>query len=146
MIRYTVFCVSLLVVLGMDGPALAGDLTPSPPGARSWLISPRNGDTLQSPVTVLFGLEGMGVAPAGVDRPNTGHHHLLINIDLPDLREPIPATGQSLHFGGGQTQTTLVLPPGKYTLRLLLGDKNHVPHDPPVYSEVVSITVTKSSE
>lgn len=115
--------------------------TKSPEGAKVYIISPKDGATVKSPVTVLFGLKGMGVAPAGVDHPNTGHHHLIIDAPLPDPTQPIPKDAHHLHFGGGQTQATIDLPPGKHTLQLLLGDKNHVPHDPPVVSERITITV-----
>ncbi|MEM0908501.1 MAG: DUF4399 domain-containing protein [Pseudomonadota bacterium] len=124
-------------------PALAqnAELTPSAAGASVRIISPADGATVSSPVTVLFGLSGMGIAPAGVDWDNTGHHHLLLNRDLPELNTVIPANDQSIHFGGGQTETSLELAPGTHTLQLLLGDFRHVPHDPPLYSEVVTITV-----
>jgi hypothetical protein len=89
-----------------------------------------------------MGLRGMGVCPAGTDKPNCGHHHLLINTDLPPLDEPIPNDKNHLHFGGGQTEARLIdLPPGTYTLQLILGDANHYPHNPPVYSEKITITV-----
>jgi hypothetical protein len=115
--------------------------TPRPEAARLYIISPANGATVTSPVTVRFGLAGMGVAPAGVDAPNTGHHHLLIDAPLPPLDQPVPKDAHHLHFGGGQTETTIDLPPGKHTLQLLLADRNHVPHQPPLYSSVVTITV-----
>ena len=93
-------------------------------------------------MTVRFGLKGMGVAPAGIEKENTGHHHLLIDVaELPTLDEPIPADDNHKHFGGGQTEVTLELPVGSHTLQLLLGDLNHIPHDPPVVSEKVTITV-----
>lgn len=119
----------------------AGVLAEKP---EAHIISPADGETVTSPVTVTFGLKGMGVAPAGADIDNTGHHHLLIDVEqLPDPDRPIPADDQHVHFGGGQTQTTLELEPGEHTLQLLLGDHNHVPHDPPVLSEPVTITVTE---
>ena len=111
-------------------PLLAA--TPSPPGAREYFISPKDGATVHGPVTVRFGLKGMGVAPAGIQKDTTGHHHLLIDTDLPPLDQPIPNDEHHKHFGAGQTQTTLDLPPGKHTLQLLLGDFAHVPHQPPV--------------
>ena len=112
------------------------------PGA--YIISPSDGDTVTSPVTVKFGLKGMGVAPAGVERDNTGHHHLLIDLEtLPDLDMPIPADDQHVHFGGGQTETTVELEPGEHTLQLLLGDHLHRPHDEPVVSEKITITVSE---
>ena len=123
-------------------PAFAADRTPSPPGAAVYIISPADGATVQSPVTVQFGLKGMGVAPAGIEKDKTGHHHLLIDVtELPPLDEPIPADDNHKHFGGGQTEVTLELPAGTHTLQLLLGDQNHVPHEPPVLSDMITITV-----
>lgn len=118
--------------------------TPSPEGAHAYIVSPKDGATVTSPVTVVFGLEGMGVAPAGVNMPNTGHHHLIIDSPLPALDQPIPKDDKHLHFGGGQTQVTIELAPGKHTLQLLLGDMNHKPHVPPVFSKKITITVKKS--
>lgn len=116
--------------------------TPSPPGAEVYIIGPNNGARVTSPVRVQFGLKGMGIAPAGVKFDNTGHHHLVIDGDPPsDLGAPLPATEKLLHFGKGQTETSLSLPPGKHTLQLVLGDQNHIPHDPPVISKKITITV-----
>jgi hypothetical protein len=125
------------------GPALAQDAkSPWPADAKVYIISPKNGETVSSPVTVLFGLTGLGVAPAGVEKAKTGHHHLLINTPVPkELNEGIIADKNHVHFGGGQTQATVELPAGKHTLQLLMGDHNHVPHNPPVASEVITITV-----
>jgi Domain of unknown function (DUF4399) len=117
--------------------------TPSPPGAEVYIISPKDGAKVHSPVTVVFGLKGMGVAPAGIKFDNTGHHHLLVDTDPPsDLSAPLPATDKVLHFGKGQTEASVPLSPGKHTLQLLLGDQNHVPHNPPVISKKITITVT----
>ncbi len=113
----------------------------SPPGARLYIVSPADGATVSNPVTVVFGLRGMGVAPSGVKRENTGHHHLLVDSALPAMDAPVPADDRHLHFGGGQTETTIELAPGSHTLQLVLGDENHVPHDPPVVSETITITV-----
>jgi hypothetical protein len=125
-------------------PAVAPERTPSPPGAEAYIISPKDGATVHAPVLVQFGLKGMGVAPAGVKFENTGHHHLLIDTDVPaDAAAPLPATDKIVHFGKGQTETTLSLTPGKHTLRLLLADQNHVPHNPPVISGKITITVSK---
>ncbi|MBV9345067.1 MAG: DUF4399 domain-containing protein [Gammaproteobacteria bacterium] len=123
----------------------AADRTPAPAGAAAYLISPKDGARVRGPVLVQFGLRGMGIAPAGVKFDNTGHHHLLIDTDPPaDLAAPLPATDKIVHFGKGQTETTLsTLSPGKHTLQLLLGDQNHVPHDPPVLSKKITITVLK---
>lgn len=108
---------------------------------EAYIVSPRDGDVVTSPVTVVFGLSGYGVAPAGTMNDKTGHHHLIIDAPLPDFSQPIPANDNYRHFGGGQTQTTVELPPGEHTLQLLLGDFAHMPHASPIYSEVVTITV-----
>jgi hypothetical protein len=124
-------------------PAVSLERTPSPAGAEAYIISPRDGAKVHGPVLVQFGLQGMGVAPAGIKMENTGHHHLLIDTEAPsDLGAPLPATDKIMHFGKGQTQTTLHLSPGKHTLQLLLGDQNHIPHNPPVMSKKITITVT----
>lgn len=122
-------------------PTLAQDRTPAPAGAGVYIISPQDGATVSSPVTVVFGLMGMGVAPAGVEKAKTGHHHLIVDADLPALDEPIPADDNYRHFGGGQTETSVELAPGSHTLQLLLGDHNHIPHDPPVASDKITVTV-----
>lgn len=113
-------------------------------GPKVYFIAPTSGDTLSSPVHVVFGLKGMGVAPAGTDKPGTGHHHLLIDrppLSGEELKESLPADAHIKHFGGGQTETELDLPPGTHTLQLVLGDMNHVPFDPPVMSAVITIEV-----
>ena len=136
--------IALLSLLLLPAIALAGPLprTPAPAGAKVYFISPENGAKLKSPVTVRFGLSGMGVAPAGTVKEATGHHHLLIDVDaLPATDMPIPADDKHRHFGGGQTEVSVELAPGKHTLQLLLGDANHIPHDPPVVSEKITITV-----
>jgi hypothetical protein len=115
--------------------------TPSPAGAKLYFISPTDGETLSGPVVVRFGLTGMGVAPAGVANPRTGHHHLIVDAPLPPLGLPIPKDEKHLHFGDGQTETRVELAPGEHTLQLLLADANHVPHDPPVVSDQIRITV-----
>ena len=115
--------------------------TPSTEGASLYIISPADGETLSSPVTVKFGLRGMGVAPAGVEMENTGHHHLIVDSGLPPLDKPIPADDHYIHFGKGQTETSIELAPGRHTLQLLLGDFTHIPHSPPVISEKITITV-----
>lgn len=124
-------------------PALAAiPLSPAPEAARAYIISPTEAQTVPETFTVKFGLVGMGVAPAGIDQVGTGHHHLLIDVDeLPELTEPLAATDHIRHFGGGQTETTLSLPPGDHTLQILLGNYTHVPHNPPVLSEKIAITV-----
>lgn len=128
------------VALLMMGVALARE--PAPVGAEAYIISPKDGARVKGPVTVVFGLKGMGVAPAGIKMENTGHHHLLIDSDPPtDLSQPLPANEKSVHFGKGQTETTLTLSPGKHTLQLVLGDSLHVPHEPAVVSKKITIIV-----
>src|ERR1700746_3242552 len=119
--------------------------TPSPPGAEVYIIAPRDGARVKTPVLVQFGLNAkMGIAPAGVKFENTGHHHLLIDTDAPaSMGAPLPATDNIRHFGKGQTETSLTLTPGKHTLQLLLGDQSHIPHEPPVISKKITITVEK---
>lgn len=131
-----------VIALAAAGPALA-DRTPAPEGAEVYFISPQDGATLTNPVTIVFGMRGMGIAPAGVEKENTGHHHLLINVDPAeiDVENALIADEQYVHFGGGQTEVTRELPPGIHTLRLLAGDHNHVPHDPPIMSEPITVTV-----
>jgi len=123
--------------------ASAADLprTPAPADAKVYIISPKDGAVVHGPVTVRFGLSGMGVAPAGTMAENTGHHHLIIDAPLPPMDQPLPKDEQHLHFGKGQTETVLTLAPGKHTLQLVLGDANHVPHDPPVVSAKITIRV-----
>ncbi len=135
-------CLIPAILLGLATTANAQDLprTEAPEGAKVSIVSPQNGDTVATEFTVIFGLEGMGVAPAGVDRENTGHHHLLVNQEaLPDMN--LPMGNPPIHFGGGQTQTTLTLEPGEHTLQLIMGDKLHIPHITPIISEKITITV-----
>jgi len=113
----------------------------APAQARLYFIGLADGAAVSSPLTVRFGLAGMGVAPAGIEKEGTGHHHLLINVDEVDANAPLPATDQVRHFGAGQTEVTLSLAPGRHTLQLLLGDQNHIPHHPPVISERITVTV-----
>lgn len=131
----------LLGGIALTVSLFAGELprTVAPGEAQVYFISPADGETLSSPVNVRFGLKGMGIAPAGVQIPNTGHHHLVVNQQTPALDQPLG--NDILHFGGGQTETTLELAPGEYTLQLILGDYLHIPHDPPIQSEVITITV-----
>jgi hypothetical protein len=123
--------------------AAAADHTAAPAEAAVYFISPRNGETVHGPVTVRFGLKGMGVAPAGIKFDNTGHHHLLVDTDISELNldAPLPATDKILHFGKGQTETTLTLAPGKHTLELVFADYLHTAFDPPVHSKKITITV-----
>lgn len=116
--------------------------TPSVKGAQVYIIAPKNGDSVSGPVLVQFGLKGMGVAPAGVEIEGTGHHHLIVDKDAPALDTYLPIDDpQVIHFGKGQTETELKLAPGKHTLQLVLADKDHKPHVPPVVSEKITITV-----
>jgi hypothetical protein len=124
--------------------ASAQDRMASAADAQVYIISPKDGAKVSSPVTVQFGLKAMGIAPAGVKIENTGHHHLLIDSEAPtDLSQPLPASDKLVHFGKGQTETSVKLTPGRHTLQLLLGDSTHVPHNPPVISKKITITVTK---
>jgi hypothetical protein len=128
---------------------LAAGESPSNPDAKVYFVNLSDGDSVQSPVTIVFGLNGMGVAPAGTEAENTGHHHLL--IDRPPLGQGedgadelaygLPADDNHIHFGGGQTEVTLEMAPGEHTLQLVLGDAGHVPHNPPIVSEVITIAV-----
>lgn len=114
----------------------------SPADARVYFITPVDGETVSQTFKVKFGLSGMGVAPAGTNRDNTGHHHILIDGEtLPDMSMPLPATDKIKHFGGGQTESELTLAPGQHTLQLLLGNYAHIPHDKPVLSQKIMITV-----
>jgi len=115
--------------------------TASPEGARVFFISPADGDTLSNPIAIEFGIEGMSVVAAGVNESHSGHHHLLVDTGVPDAGLPIPADANHIHFGDGSTATELTLAPGEHTLRLLLGDHLHIPHDPPVVSDPITIMV-----
>ena len=130
---------SLVLVSLISAPAQ----TPSPANATVYFINLKDGDTVSSPFKVQFGLTGMGVAPAGVEKPNTGHHHLIIDTTLSadEQKAPIPSDAKHLHFGGGQTEAMVTLPPGPHTLQLVLGDWSHVPHVPPIMSQVIKVTV-----
>jgi uncharacterized protein DUF4399 len=137
---------SVLMCIAAAGAAYgqakpSGGPTPSPAGAVEYFVDVKDGATLPAKATIHFGLRGMDLAPAAVDRPNSGHHHLLIDSDLPPLTEPIPSDFNHLHFGSGQTEAQINLSPGEHTLQLLLGDHNHVPHVPPVMSERIRVRV-----
>ena len=136
---------ALMFSLFLAAPALlAGPLprTPAPAGAKVYFITPTADAEVSNPLTVRFGLSGMGIAPAGTVKENTGHHHLLIDVtELPAMDMPMPNDDHHRHFGGGQTEISLELAPGKHTLQLLLGDANHIPHDPPVLSEKITVEV-----
>ncbi len=142
------FAAVLCAALALTAPAISGE-TPAPEGAQVYFVNLEDGATVSSPVKIIFGLSGMGVAPAGVEKENTGHHHLLIN--RPPLGEGeygaeefefgLPSDENHIHFGGGQTETTIDLEPGTHTLQLVMGDMGHVPHSTPVTSDVITITV-----
>lgn len=133
---------SVAVLLFAGALAAQVARTKSPDTAKAYIISPKNGATVAKTFVVQFGLKGMGVAPVGVNSPNTGHHHLLVDQPtMPDLTMPLPVTDHIRHFGGGQTEVELTLPPGKHTLQLVLGDYMHTPHDKPVVSEKITVTV-----
>jgi Domain of unknown function (DUF4399) len=137
---------ALLMSVAVANLALAqskatGGPTPSAEGARVYFVDLKDGAIIGPQTTIHFGLHGMGVAPAGSDKANSGHHHLLIDTELPPLDEPIPSDPTHMHFGAGQTEVDLALTPGPHTLQLLLGDKNHTPHSPPVISELIHVTV-----
>lgn len=159
----TVMCLLLLAACGQEAaeetpaPATSGAAPapaapapaparparrPSPAGAAAYLIEPANGATVGNPVRIVFGLRGAGIAPAGVEREGAGHHHLLVDAELPaDLSLPLPNNENYRHFGGGQTEVSLELAPGQHTLQLVLGDELHIPHDPPIVSERITIEV-----
>ena len=147
MLKITPFSGLLVLALGLSAEAqesapAAPPRTSAPESAQVYFLSPVNGATVSSPVTIRFGLRGMGVAPAGVTTANTGHHHLLVDVEtLPPDNLPIPNDANHRHFGLGQTETELTLPPGQHTLQLVLGDALHIPHQPPVRSEKITITV-----
>ena len=163
LIRYlTVMCLLLAAACGQEAaedtpatPAAAPTATTTPPpapprparraspaGAAAYIIEPADGATVGNPVRIVFGLRGAGVAPAGVEREGAGHHHLLVDVALPaDLGLPLPNNENYRHFGGGQTETSIELAPGMHTLQLVLGDELHIPHDPPVVSERITIEV-----
>lgn len=130
--------------LSSAGPPALAAPTPAPADAKLYFIAPADGARLRGPFVVQFGLRGMGVTQAGVTTPNTGHHHILINATSPlDPNEPIPADKNHVHFGGGQTETRLDLPPGRHTLQLVLGDANHRPFSPSVASKRIEVVVLR---
>ena len=133
---------SLAMLVSAATFAAAGE-TSAPEDAKLYFINLKDGDTVTSPVTIRFGLSGMGIAPAGTQAPNTGHHHLIIDdkIEGEALNEAIPMDEKHLHFGKGQTEAVVTLPKGQHTLQLVLGDWTHIPHKPPVMSEQITVTV-----
>jgi hypothetical protein len=140
----------LFVAVASCGTAFAqtqrtGGPTPSAPGAEVYFIDLKDGATVPAKLKIYFGLRNMGVAPAGSDRENSGHHHLLVDTELPPLDQPIPNDFNHLHFGAGQTETEISLKPGPHTLQLLMGDKDHIPHTPPVMSPLIRVRVVDPS-
>ncbi|MBK1659330.1 DUF4399 domain-containing protein [Paracraurococcus ruber] len=135
------------LLAGLAAIALLGGATATaqrramPENARVYILWPPDGATVKGGFWVRMGLSEGGIAPAGIDKAMTGHHHLLVDADLPPLDQPIPNDRNHLHFGLGQTEARLDLPPGRHTLQLLLADENHVPHDPPLASKRITITV-----
>lgn len=136
-----ILAIALMASIGASA-ALAAERSPAPRGAKAYIIWPHDGAVIKGgKFWVRMGLREAGVAPAGVEFPYTGHHHLVIDTDLPPFDEEIPHDKNHLHFGAGQSEVRLELPPGEHTLQMLLGDHNHVPHDPPIYSKKITITV-----
>jgi hypothetical protein len=136
--------VSLAAVLALGAGVVRADPKPMPENARVYIIWPADGQVIQGgKFWVRMGLSGAGVAPAGIEKANTGHHHLLVDVDLPPLDQEIPNDKNHLHFGLGQTEARLDLPPGRHTLQMLFADDSHVPHKPPLYSKKITITVTQ---
>jgi Domain of unknown function (DUF4399) len=154
-LRISVLSATLLLLAACgqqaaEEAAVTSDATPQPAalprtaaaeGARVFFIMPADGDKLSNPIRIEFGIAGMDVVKAGDRQSNSGHHHLLIDTDLPDLGLPIPADEHHVHFGDGSTTTEITLPPGEHTLQMLLGDYQHIPHTPPLVSEPITITV-----
>ncbi len=140
--RY-IFKFAAACALAMSVTAVHAGDTPAPKDAKVYFVNLKDGQEVTNPVTIRFGLSGMGVAPAGTEKEKTGHHHLIINekIEGDELNEPIPSDENHRHFGGGQTEITLDLPTGQVTLQLVLADWSHVPHNPPVMSERITVTV-----
>tara|TARA_B110000438_G_scaffold91015_1_gene90560 strand:- start:471 stop:884 length:414 start_codon:yes stop_codon:yes gene_type:complete len=131
------FLISLLFANGL----IALELSKGSSAAAVYFISPANNDIVSDEVIVKFGLQNFGVSPAGLNVNGTGHHHLIIDDDLPKMGQPIPADKNHIHFGKGQTEVKLELEPGLHTLQLLLGDYRHIPHNPPIYSNKIQIVV-----
>lgn len=140
---------AIAIAMGLSAAPALAERTPAPEGAAVYFVNLEDGATVSSPVTIVFGLSNMGVAPAGVELENTGHHHILLNrapfgeaeADADALEIGLTADENHLHFGGGQTEVTLELDPGSYTMQLVLGDHFYIPHDPPIVTEVITITV-----
>jgi hypothetical protein len=139
---YKAFAAAAIAVFTFSPLAFAGS-TPAPANANLYIGWPNDGEVISAgkPFRVWFGLRNMGVAPKDVKVPNTGHHHLLIDVAMPPPDQEIPSDRNHLHFGAGETEAMVELPPGKHTLQLLMGDDKHIPHNPPIRSKKISITV-----
>ena len=135
--------VAVAALLAANRPAAADERKAMPEGAREYIIWPADGQVISGKFWLRMGLSAGGIAPAGVEKKFTGHHHVLIDVDLPPLDEPIPNDKNHLHFGKGQTEARIELPPGKHTLQLLLGDDAHVPHQPALYSPKITVTIVR---
>jgi Domain of unknown function (DUF4399) len=140
--------IALALAMTLSTVTLAAGETPAPADAKVYFINIKDGDTVTSPVTIRFGLSGMGVAPAGTEAENTGHHHLIIDetFEGDALKEAVPVDEHHMHFGKGQTEATVTLSKGKHTLQLVLGDWSHVPHKPPVMSDRITVNVEESTD
>ncbi len=141
--RRTRVLVAAFTAVVLAGAVAVAQQSTMPPDARVYILWPPDGQVIKGGFWIRMGLSGAGIAPAGVQKANTGHHHLIIDADLPPLDQPIPNDHNHLHFGLGQTEARLELPPGRHTLQLLLGDENHIPHNPPLYSKRITITVVQ---
>lgn len=141
--RRTWVLVAALAAVVLVGSPADAQQSSMPQDARVYILWPPDGQVIKGGFWVRMGLSGAGIAPAGVQKPNTGHHHLIVDADLPPMDQPIPNDHNHLHFGLGQTEARLDLPPGRHTLQLLLGDENHIPHQPPLYSKRITITVVQ---
>ncbi len=134
--------IAMMACTCLYGQVALADPTPISKKAQAYIVWPKNGMVIHGgKLWVRMGLKNAGIAPAGIEKSNTGHHHLILDAPLPPLNQEIPADKNHLHFGAGQTEVRLELPPGEHTLQLLFADANHIPHNPPVYSEKVTITV-----
>ena len=139
--RNTMVLAALFAAVLQAGPLVAAP-TPSPENAEVYFIWPSDGTVINhGKFWLRMGLRNMGVAPKGVKMANVGHHHVLIDTDLPAMDQQIPNDRNHVHFGAGETEARIELPPGKHTLQLLLGDDNHIPHQPPIYSNRITVTV-----
>lgn len=148
-IRHTLACLALMLPLQAIAqeiveaqPPTGLERSPSPEGATLSFSKLKDGDVVPKSFAVNFRIKGMKVRPAGTQEENTGHHHLLIDVDeLPPMDLPLPKTESVYHFGKGEKRAVITLPPGEHTLQLLFADHLHIPHDPPVMSEKITVIV-----